>query len=69
MCPKCEATILPHRACKKCGWYKDRTVKTGLAQAKRAIAKDAKRAKPAKQTEPEKTNKPGRKGHEGHDHE
>lgn len=57
-CPKCEATILPHRACKKCGWYKDRAVKAGMDEAKKAIAKDAKKAKKAKAAD----------DHAGHDH-
>ena len=26
-CEKCEAKILPHHACKKCGNYKGKTVK------------------------------------------
>lgn len=56
-CPKCEATILPHRACSKCGWYKNRAVKAGMDEAKKAIVKDAKKAKKVE------------KGHEGHDHE
>ena len=25
-CPQCEATILPHRACGKCGYYNGRQV-------------------------------------------
>ena len=25
-CPKCDAFRLPHRACKACGFYKDREV-------------------------------------------
>lgn len=25
-CPQCGAPRLPHRVCKSCGWYKDRTV-------------------------------------------
>ena len=27
-CPKCDATRLPHRACRACGAYKDRVVLT-----------------------------------------
>ena len=27
-CPQCEAALLPHRACKACGYYKGRQVIT-----------------------------------------
>jgi large subunit ribosomal protein L32 len=52
-CPKCEAILLPHRACKKCGAYAD---------VKKAIKKTVAKKAPAKKT----SSKPG---HEGHDHE
>ena len=25
-CQNCGEVVLPHRACRACGWYKDRTV-------------------------------------------
>ncbi len=58
VCPKCEAILLPHRACKKCGAYGDRSVAKGMAEVKKAIKKTV--AKKKTSTKP---------GHEGHDHE
>ena len=61
-CPKCEAILLPHRACKSCGAYADRSVAKGMVEVKKAIKKTV-----AKKAEAKKTSiKPG---HEGHDHE
>ncbi|MEK9155299.1 MAG: 50S ribosomal protein L32 [Patescibacteria group bacterium] len=60
-CPKCEAILLPHRACNKCGAYKDRSVAKGMTEVKKAIAKTTKK------TAVRKTS--GKPGHEGHDHE
>ena len=37
-CPKCQKPILPHRACKACGYYKGREVikiKTSLDKKKK----------------------------------
>lgn len=46
-CAKCEAPILPHRACKACGAYADRSVKaTGMKEVEKTLDKKAK--KPAK---------------------
>ncbi len=40
MCPKCEAILLPHRACRKCGNYNNRSIlKTGTEEIKKAIKK------------------------------
>lgn len=62
-CPKCEAILLPHRACKKCGAYGDRSIlKPGMAEVRKAVAKTVKKAATKKKT----STKPG---HEGHDHE
>ena len=61
-CPKCEAVLLPHRACKKCGAYADRTVAKGMAEVKKAIKKTVAKKVPTKKA----SSKPG---HEGHDHE
>jgi len=58
-CPKCETILLPHRACKKCGWYKDRSVKKGLDEVKKAIKKTVKKAKATKAADHD---------HKGHDH-
>ena len=39
-CQNCGATILPHRACKKCGFYKGRSVRpVSVAAADKTIAK------------------------------
>jgi large subunit ribosomal protein L32 len=35
-CPKCSAAILPHRVCKKCGYYKGRQVITPKVKEKKA---------------------------------
>ena len=61
-CPKCEAILLPHRACKQCGAYGDRSVAKGMAEVKKAIKKTVAKKAVAKKT----STKPG---HEGHDHE
>lgn len=47
-CKKCDAPVLPHRACKACGAYGDRTVKVGMDDVKKKIAKTAKKAKKSK---------------------
>ena len=52
-CPKCDAPILPHRACKNCGAYADRSTKpTGMSEVEKVLDKKA-AAKP--KTEPAKT--------------
>lgn len=73
VCAKCEAILLPHRACKNCGAYGDRNIaKKGAEVVKKAIAKVVK-AKAPKGTKAVKTVKTAKKtssepGHEGHDH-
>lgn len=57
-CPKCEEVLLPHRACKKCGAYKNRSVAKGMAEVKKAIKKTVAKKKTS-----------AKPGHEGHDHE
>lgn len=82
VCPKCEAILLPHRACKKCGAYGDRSIaKVGMAEVKKAIAKTTKAkaakvaAKPAKEAKvkaapkAKATKTSTQPGHEGHNHE
>lgn len=59
-CPKCEAVLLPHRACRKCGWYNNRSVKKGTDDVKKAIKKAVKKTKVAKKSAPHV--------HEGNDH-
>lgn len=47
-CAKCEAPILPHRACKACGAYADRSVKaTGMKAVEKTLDKKAKKSKKA----------------------
>lgn len=73
MCAKCEAILLPHRACKNCGAYGDRNIaKKGTEVVKKAIAKTVK-AKAVKAPKAEKVAKATKKtsvepGHEGHNH-
>ncbi len=46
-CAKCGAPALPHRACKACGAYADRSVKpTGMKEVAKTLEKKA--AKPKK---------------------
>lgn len=59
VCPKCKAPVLPHRACKTCGFYRGRTV----VDTTRAAARLVKRAS-AKKPAAKKADH----GHEGHDH-
>jgi large subunit ribosomal protein L32 len=66
-CPKCEAILLPHRACKKCGAYADRTVAKGMDEVKKVIKKTAAKKAVAKKAPAKKTS--SKPGHEGHDHE
>lgn len=62
LCPKCQAVLVPHRACKKCGAYKERSVaKKDMVEVKKAIAKTTR-----KTTKKVTSSKPG---HEGHNHE
>lgn len=50
-CAKCEAAILPHRACEACGAYAERSVKaTGMKEVEKVLDKKAAK-KPAKKTE------------------
>lgn len=57
-CPKCKAPVLPHRACKQCGFYRGRTVVDTARAAARLVKRMTARA-PAK---------PQDHDHEGHDH-
>lgn len=52
-CKSCNAPVLPHRACAKCGAYGSRTVKRGMDEVKKAVAKTkkTKKAKPEAETE------------------
>jgi hypothetical protein len=56
-CAKCEAPLLPHRACKACGAYADRSVKaTGMKEVEKTLekkAKKTKKAEPAAETKAE----------------
>ncbi|MBU1126308.1 50S ribosomal protein L32 [Patescibacteria group bacterium] len=52
-CAKCEAPILPHRACKACGYYKNRKV-ISSASAEQVIDKKLSK-KSKKEKEPEQT--------------
>lgn len=53
-CAKCSAPILPHRACKACGAYADRSVKaTGMKEVEKTLDKKAKKSKKAAALEAE----------------
>ena len=65
VCANCGATILPHRACKACGFYKGRNLRgASVAKAEKVVAKATKKAavpaeakKPAAKRAPRKTVK------------
>lgn len=46
-CEKCKATILPHHACKSCGFYKGRNITGGEKQVEKTLDKATKAKKPA----------------------
>jgi len=56
VCPKCEAPILSHHACAKCGNYRNRTVKGKTKDVEKVLEKKTKakapKAKKAKAEEP-----------------
>ncbi|MFA6131026.1 MAG: 50S ribosomal protein L32 [Patescibacteria group bacterium] len=54
VCPKCEAPMLSHHACPKCGVYKNRTVKGGAKEVEKVLEKKTKttKAKKAPKAEP-----------------
>ncbi|MFA6522111.1 MAG: 50S ribosomal protein L32 [Patescibacteria group bacterium] len=56
VCPKCEAPILPHHACEKCGNYRNRTMKGKTKNVEKVLEKKTKakapKAKKAKAEEP-----------------
>lgn len=54
VCPKCETPILPHRACKSCGYYNGRQLTSGMEAVKATLDKEVKKAAPKK----EKAEKP-----------
>ncbi len=57
-CASCGATLLPHRACKNCGKYGDRSVKkTGMEEVKKVLKKTTKAEKPAKEGKGPKAQK------------
>jgi large subunit ribosomal protein L32 len=52
-CAKCEAPTLPHRACKACGAYADRSVKvTGMKEVEKTLDKKANKKKKSSETSP-----------------
>lgn len=58
-CPKCKAPVLPHRACKNCGFYRGRTI----VDTTRDVARKVKRV-----TAKKPAAKKAHDDHEGHDH-
>jgi large subunit ribosomal protein L32 len=54
-CPNCEAPMLPHQACKECGFYKGaKVVATKMERTlKRVEARKSKEARQPKETEAE----------------
>ena len=76
VCDKCKQAVLPHRACKVCGFYKGRTAvdttRDSMRLAKRLAAKRPVVAEaPKKAKKAEKAEKPAEHDHAdhtGHDH-
>lgn len=62
-CPKCKAAVLPHRACKACGFYRGRTAVDTTRNAARLVKRTAAK-KPVAPKKAEKAKKA-----EAHDHE
>ena len=55
-CAKCSAPLLPHRACKACGAYADRSVKaTGMKEVEKTLDKKVKAPKKTKKAAATKT--------------
>lgn len=48
ICPKCKTTILPHRVCSNCGFYKGQDI---LNLAQKAKAKEERRKKKESENE------------------
>jgi len=64
-CAGCGAVTLPHRACKKCGKYGDRSVKkTGMEEVKKVLKKEAKAPKAVKEAKAPKVTKKATKAKE-----
>jgi len=42
-CPECQATVLPHQACKKCGQYRGRPVINTKKRAERRVRHNKKK--------------------------
>jgi large subunit ribosomal protein L32 len=49
-CPKCKSPVLPHRACKNCGFYRGRTV-VDMTRAAARLVKRMTAKKPVKPQE------------------
>lgn len=57
-CAKCKTAVLPHRACKNCGFYRGRTVVDTMRNMARKIKRVTAKKPAAKKAD----------DHEGHDH-
>ena len=65
-CEKCKEPILPHRACKACGFYRGRTVVSQERAVKRTVKKAASK-RPAKAPVVAEKHK-DHEDHTGHNH-
>ena len=65
-CEKCKEPVLPHRACKNCGFYRGRTVVSQERAVRRTVKKAATK-RPAKATAADHDHDHDH-DHEGHDH-
>lgn len=58
-CASCGAYVLPHRACKACGAYADRSVKaTGMKEVEKTLDKKTRTRKPKAKAKTEKVAEP-----------
>ncbi len=70
-CPKCRAAVLPHRACKSCGFYRGRTIVDTARAAARLVKRLAGKVRPAVSAvapAAEQEHDHAGHDHEGHDH-
>ncbi len=62
VCTNCNAPVLPHRACKACGFYKGRNVRgASVTMAAKVIAKALKKSATAKPADAAEAKKPAAK--------
>ncbi len=50
VCAKCGTAVMPHRACSKCGFYKNRQVIGGMKEVEKVLKKKATKKKVVEKT-------------------